>query len=127
MINRMGERGISRFSRLEVPYMPWFSDPAGSPDSSRKRRRRCCLPPFEERGHPGSAISGLHSPACTSPYKRFAPPSRNVDALLRAVVGRYPFDVELFHLLLQTGLSRRFLKPDQKRRAGTHIIQDTPS
>lgn len=90
--------------------MPWFSDPAGSPDGSRKRRRRCCLPPFEERGHPGSAISGLHSPACTCPYQRFATPSRNVDAWLRAVVDRYPFDVELFHLLLQTGLSRRFLK-----------------
>jgi hypothetical protein len=24
-------------------------------------------------------------------------------------VGRYPFDVELFHLLLHAGLSRRFL------------------
>jgi hypothetical protein len=47
---------------------------------------------------------------CTCPYQRFATPSRNVDAWLRAVVGRYPFDVELFHLLLQTGLSRRFLK-----------------
>jgi hypothetical protein len=28
-------------------------------------------------------------------------------------VGRYPFDVELFHLLLHAGSSRRFLKiPD---------------
>jgi hypothetical protein len=25
-------------------------------------------------------------------------------------VGRYPFDVELFHLLLHAGSSRRFLK-----------------
>jgi len=35
VINRAGERGISRFSRLEVPYMPWFSDHAGPTDDSR--------------------------------------------------------------------------------------------
>jgi hypothetical protein len=35
---------------------------------------------------------------------------RVVDAWLRAVAGRSPFDVELFHLLLQAGLSRRFPK-----------------
>ena len=29
VINRVGERGISRFSSMEVPYMPWFCDPAG--------------------------------------------------------------------------------------------------
>jgi hypothetical protein len=30
MINRTGEDGISRFSRMEFPYMPWFFDRAGS-------------------------------------------------------------------------------------------------
>jgi len=35
MINWLGEHGISRFSRLEVPYMPWFFDRAGSADGSR--------------------------------------------------------------------------------------------
>jgi len=35
VINRTGERGISRFSRMEVPYMPWLSDPAGSTNDSR--------------------------------------------------------------------------------------------
>src|SRR5919202_950080 len=107
----MGDRGISRFSRPEVPYMPWFCDHAGSPDDSRKRRQRCCLPPFVERGHPESRISWLDSPACTCPYQRFATPLRVVDAWLGVVVGRWPFDVELFHLLLRTGLSRRFHKP----------------
>lgn len=29
------DHGISRFSRLEVPHMPWFSDRAGPPDDSR--------------------------------------------------------------------------------------------
>ena len=91
--------------------MPWFCDHAGSPDDSRKRRQRCCLPPFVERGHPESRISWLDSPACTCPYQRFATPLRVVDAWLGVVVGRWPFDVELFHLLLRTGLSRRFHKP----------------
>jgi hypothetical protein len=35
----LGEGGISRFSRMEVPYMPWISDHAGSTDGSRKRRQ----------------------------------------------------------------------------------------
>jgi len=35
VINRAGERGISRFARLEVPYMPWFSDHAGPTGDSR--------------------------------------------------------------------------------------------
>src|SRR6478609_7723463 len=29
LITRMGGRGISRFSRMKVPYMPWFFDHAG--------------------------------------------------------------------------------------------------
>jgi hypothetical protein len=30
VISRTGEYGISRFSRMEFPYMPWFFDRAGS-------------------------------------------------------------------------------------------------
>jgi hypothetical protein len=30
--------------------------------------------------------------------------------MVGAIVGRYPFDVELFHLLLHAGLSRRIRK-----------------
>ena len=58
-------------------------------------------------GTPNSVITRLNSPACTYPCERFATPSRDVDASLGAAVGRYPFDVELFHLLLHAGLSRR--------------------
>jgi len=35
VINWVGDRGISRFSRMKVPYMPWFSDRAGSTNGSR--------------------------------------------------------------------------------------------
>jgi hypothetical protein len=34
MISRTGEHGISRFSRMEFPYMPWFFDRAG-PSATR--------------------------------------------------------------------------------------------
>src|SRR6478672_2544545 len=35
LITRTGGRGISRFSRMKVPYMPWFFDHAGSNSASR--------------------------------------------------------------------------------------------
>src|SRR6185295_16325058 len=41
-------------------------------------------------------------------------PSRDVDASLGAAVGRYPFGVELFHLLLHAGSSRRFHKIEHR-------------
>jgi hypothetical protein len=65
-------------------------------------------------GAPIVEISRLNSPACTCPCQRFATPSRVVDAWPGAAVGRQPFDVELFHLLLHAGLSRRFPKTAQK-------------
>ena len=50
-----------------------FSDPARSADGSRKRRRRCCLPPVVRASAPRrQPISGLHSPAYAYPYRRFA-------------------------------------------------------
>src|SRR3954468_14567807 len=94
--------------------MPWISDHAGYTDGSRKRRHGGCLPPLVQRGHPDRLISRLNSPACTCPCERFATPSRDVDASLGAAVGRYPFGVELFHLLLHAGLSRRFHKIEHR-------------
>src|SRR6476659_1999557 len=35
LIAHTGGRGISRFSRMKVPYMPWFFDHAGSDGASR--------------------------------------------------------------------------------------------
>ena len=29
VIDQTGERGTSRFSRMEIPRMPWFFDPRG--------------------------------------------------------------------------------------------------
>src|SRR3954453_21505965 len=63
---------------------------------------------------PDRLISRLNGPACTSPRERFAKPPRDVDASLGAAVGRYPFGVELFHLLLHAGLSRRFHKIEHR-------------
>ena len=58
-------------------------------------------------GTPNSLITRLNSPACTCPSRRFAGALTNTDARFRVVAGRYSFDVELFHLLLHDGLSRR--------------------
>jgi hypothetical protein len=38
-----GVDGVSRFSRVEFPCMPGFSDCAESCECSRFRIRRCCL------------------------------------------------------------------------------------
>jgi hypothetical protein len=81
MINWTGDRGISRFSRMKIPHMPWFSDRAGSPDGSR------IAPPAmlpsalaNDVGTLNSLISRLNSLACTYPCQRFAAPSRNANA-----------------------------------------------
>jgi len=52
VISHAGGHGISRFSRKEVPYMPWFYDRTGSTGALRYRRQQCCLPLFPQRGHP---------------------------------------------------------------------------
>jgi len=44
-------------------------------------------------------------------------------------VGRYPFDVELFHLLLQAGLSRRFPKAEWRSSSSIYpalVVAGTP-
>ena len=74
---RAGDRGTSRFSRPEIPRMHRFSDPAGSANGSRKRRRRCCLPPCRTTSAPrtrrlrGSIARPARTPTDASP-----PPSR---------------------------------------------------
>ncbi len=93
---------------MEIPRMHGFSDPARSADGSRKRRRRCCLPPVVRASAPRrQPISGLYSPAYAYPYRRFAHALTDAGARLGATVDRYSFDVELSHLLLHAGLSRR--------------------
>ena len=86
-----------------------FSDPARSADGSRKRRQRYCLPPVVRASAPRPDLSfrgSIAQPART-PTDASPPPSRTTDARLGATVDRYSFDVELSHLLLHAGLSRR--------------------
>ena len=52
-------------------------------------------------------ITRLNSPACTCRYRRFACALTGAGARLAVIVVRWTFDVELFHLLLHAGLSRR--------------------
>ena len=81
MISEAGGRGISRFSRMEVPCMPWFSDRAGSVSTSRIALLTM-LPSdlLNGVGTPNTLISRLNRPAYTSPCQRFAAPSRNANA-----------------------------------------------
>lgn len=85
-----------------------FLDPARPTDGSRKRRQRYCLPPVVRTSAPRQQpISGLDSPAYAYPYRRFDNALTDATARLGAIVDRYSFDVELFHLRLHAGLSRR--------------------
>lgn len=52
-------------------------------------------------------ITRLNSWPARAPAQRFADVLTGARAWLGAIVGRYPFDVELFHLLLRAGLPRR--------------------
>ena len=52
-------------------------------------------------------ISGLDIPAYAYPYRRFDHSLTTMTARLGAIVDRYSFDVELSHLRLHAGLSRR--------------------
>src|SRR5437763_15451683 len=93
---------------MKIPHMPWFSDRAGSPDDSRITPPAMLPSASVNRvDTPNSLISRLNNPACTYPYQRFANALADVHAWFRATVGRYSFDVELSHLLLHAGLSRR--------------------
>jgi hypothetical protein len=82
--------------------------PRGPPTARENAARRCCLPLIARASAPRQQpISGLDSPAYAYPYRRFASALTDADARLGATVDRYSFDVELSHLLLHAGLSRR--------------------
>jgi hypothetical protein len=73
VVNVTGDRGISRFSYMEVPYMHGFFDRAGPAGGSRISPP-AMLPSAtcNSVGTPVSLISRLNSPACTFPCQRFA-------------------------------------------------------
>jgi len=93
------------------------------PPGSQHEELRACLGSLTARGPPATRIApptawpsasveGVGTPnqnlrgsiACLhDPYRRFAAPSRDTDARLRAIVCRYHFDVENLHLLLHAG------------------------
>src|ERR1019366_6574770 len=94
---------------MEAPYMHRFSDRAGSADDSR------ITPPTmlpsalcDSVGTPNSMISRLNGWPARTPVQHFADTLTDADAWLGATVDRYSFDVELSHLLLHAGLSRRY-------------------
>ena len=103
-----GDRGISRFSRSELPRMHGVIDRAGSADSSRKRCRRCCLPRFvttsapRSHGFRGSIAQPTSTPANASPTPSRTPTH---DSGLPWVANS--FGVGLSHPLLRSGLSGR--------------------
>ena len=68
-----GERGISRFSRMEIPCMHRFFDRAGSAGNSRIALPAIWPSAYSDNvGTPNALISRLNSPACTYPCQRFA-------------------------------------------------------
>jgi hypothetical protein len=61
--------------------MQWFSDRAGSADSSRIALPAMLPSALENSvGTPNSLISRLNSPACTYPYQRFTFALADTDA-----------------------------------------------
>ena len=73
MISGTGERGTSRFSRMEIPYMHRFFDRAESTGNSRIALPAMLPSASVNRvGTRNSLISRLNSPACTCPCQRFA-------------------------------------------------------
>ncbi len=80
MISQAGGHGLSRFSRMEVPRMPWFSDRAGSPGLAPSAAGDVAFHLLDSVGTPIVEISRLNSPACACPCQRFATPSRDIDA-----------------------------------------------
>jgi hypothetical protein len=54
-------------------------------------------------GTPDCLISRLNGLACACPCQRFAETLTGPGARLGVIVGRWPFDAELFHILLHAG------------------------
>ena len=86
-----------------------FFDPAGPADGSRKRRRRCCLPPCRTASAPrtrrlrGSIARPARTPTDASP-----PPSRTTTHGSGPPWVATPSMLELSHSFLHAGLSRRY-------------------
>jgi hypothetical protein len=104
-----GGHGISRFSRMEIPHMHRFFDRAGSADSSRIAPPTMLPSALSDGvGTPTTLISRLHSwPARTPVNASLRPhgtPTHDSEPPRIAT----PYGVELSHLLLHAGLSRRF-------------------
>jgi hypothetical protein len=72
VINRRANSGTSRFSRLEVPYMPWFFDRTGPTSDSHNATGRIAFHQSHNVGTPDKMITRLNSPAYTYPCQRFA-------------------------------------------------------
>ena len=101
-----GRSEISRFSRMEVPRMPWFFDRAGSA-AACIARLQYCLPLQSTCQHPGLVFSRLFSPLpVLSTANASAAPLRVQTHGLGSPWFAIP-SVQGFHLLLHTGLSRR--------------------
>jgi len=72
---------ISRFPYMELAYMPWFYDSAGSMTSLTITRRPVLpSPPNHKVGNLIKVISELNCPACMPPVNASLPPSREANA-----------------------------------------------
>ena len=107
-INRPGGHGISRFSRMETPYMRRVSDRAGSAGGSR------ITPPtvwpsarYDSVGTPNSLISRLNTGPARTPVNASPAPLQTPTHDSGPSWVATPFNVERSHLLLHAGLSRR--------------------
>jgi len=89
MINKPGERGTSRFSRMKTDVHALDLWPRRAHQRlAHNAAGSIAFRLLDNVGTPKKLISRLNSPAYTHPYQRFATPSRNVDAWLGATAGR---------------------------------------
>jgi hypothetical protein len=89
VIIRTGDRGISRFSRMEISVHAQVLRPRGVRwRLAHNAASDVAFHPFDSVGTPVSLISRLNSPAYTYPCERFAHALTNADASLGATAGR---------------------------------------
>src|ERR1700676_3142200 len=115
------------------------------PPGSRAWRFRTCTGSLTARGPPAARDNAAGSVAfrscrrrrrpercdyaaqylaCTCRYRRFANTLTGADARLAVIVARYAFDVELSHLLLHAGLSRRSYNTVRLHEAIGYVTPD---
>jgi hypothetical protein len=124
-----GERGISRFSRMKVPYVPGFLDRAGpTGDSRHNATGGIAFRPIRRRRHPeqvsfrGSIAQPARTPVNASPAPSRTPTHDSGPSWLAR-----PCDVGLSHPLLHAGLSRRSAERHQGRTAGVEPRKTGPN